>query len=449
LAWLLLKSNGMNLTTASEQKTLVIIGAGPKAAAIVAKAHCLKRIGMRVPRITIIEKNCVAANWTGEHGFTNGKFRLGTSPDKDIGYPYPAHPRLNSTQQKKLQQQMLQLSWSQYLIQKECYSWWIDADRPAPTHSEWASYINWVLTQTRESHQYLNGEVKTISFQSLQPWEIQFLSIEGMRSLKADGLMITGPGDMQSMPGYQAHPNLLNNETYWKNLEAIRNLSPKRVAVVGTGENAASILQHLNETIVSSDSRIDLFSTSGTVHSRGESLFENQVYSHVNADMWQNISLTKKKDFIQRTDRGVFSQRAMQILRQYSNIHPRLGRVLSSEVKQDGRIQLSYLKNENAKLEQESYDLVVLATGPNPIGFLERLIDEPSRRLICQNSGFERFQEGAIEKSIDSSLAIKNLFPLLHLPMLSAQIHGPGFANLSCLGTLSDCILEPYIESGA
>lgn len=226
MAWLLLKSNGMNLTTTSEQKTLVIIGAGPKAAAIVAKAHCLKRIGMRVPRITIIEKNCVAANWTGEHGFTNGKFRLGTSPDKDIGYPYPAHPRLNSTQQKKLQQQMLQLSWSQYLIQKECYSWWIDADRPAPTHSEWASYINWVLTQTRESHQYLNGEVKTISFQSLQPWEIQFLSIEGMRSLKAAreaGFRILCSEDrsQEYACSYQEFHDAFNPSTAWfKKLKA-------------------------------------------------------------------------------------------------------------------------------------------------------------------------------------------------------------------------------------
>ena len=39
--------------------------------------------------------------------------------------------------------------------------------------------------------------------------------------------------------------------------------------------------------------------------------------------------------------------------------------------------------------------------------------------------------------------------PWLFLPTLSALAQGPGFANLSCLGEVSDRILACYIDSGS
>ena len=38
--------------------------------------------------------------------------------------------------------------------------------------------------------------------------------------------------------------------------------------------------------------------------------------------------------------------------------------------------------------------------------------------------------------------------PKLHLPMLAGLEQGPGFANLSCLGRVSDQILQSYVGLG-
>jgi mycobactin lysine-N-oxygenase len=48
-----------------------------------------------------------------------------------------------------------------------------------------------------------------------------------------------------------------------------------------------------------------------------------------------------------------------------------------------------------------------------------------------------------VERSIDFNLAVDNLAPALHLPVLAGLAQGPGFPNLSCLGLLADRVLRP------
>jgi len=72
----------------SKESRLIVLGAGPKAIAITAKSAVLKDLGWSVPNIVVLEKNNVAAHWSGEYGFTDGKQLLGTPPEKDIGFPY-------------------------------------------------------------------------------------------------------------------------------------------------------------------------------------------------------------------------------------------------------------------------------------------------------------------------------------------------------------------------
>ena len=54
-----------------------------------------------------------------------------------------------------------------------------------------------------------------------------------------------------------------------------------------------------------------------------------------------------------------------------------------------------------------------------------------------------------MERSIGFSLAVDNLTPALHLPMLAGLAQGPGFPNLSCLGLLADRILQPCLSREA
>lgn len=69
-------------------KTLCIVGGGPKAAAIVARAVTLRRLGAVVPDTIVIEKEDIGAAWSGSAGFSNGTLTLCSPGEKDVGFPY-------------------------------------------------------------------------------------------------------------------------------------------------------------------------------------------------------------------------------------------------------------------------------------------------------------------------------------------------------------------------
>src|SRR3954470_23858321 len=91
-------------------KKLIIVGAGPKAMAIAAKNQVLAEMGFSVPDIHIIERREVGANWTGNAGFTNGKLALGTSPEKDVGFPYQS-VNWGEGLNEKIDRRMKDFSW--------------------------------------------------------------------------------------------------------------------------------------------------------------------------------------------------------------------------------------------------------------------------------------------------------------------------------------------------
>ncbi len=68
--------------------TLAVVGAGPKAVAVAAKAAVLREMGADAPDVIAVERTAIAANWTASGGWTDGEHRLGTGPEKDVGFPY-------------------------------------------------------------------------------------------------------------------------------------------------------------------------------------------------------------------------------------------------------------------------------------------------------------------------------------------------------------------------
>src|SRR6478672_3835249 len=67
-----------------KEKVLAVLGAGPKGVAIAVKLEALRRAGFSVPRLALIDRQGVAANWSGAHGYTDGQMSLGTPPEKDL-----------------------------------------------------------------------------------------------------------------------------------------------------------------------------------------------------------------------------------------------------------------------------------------------------------------------------------------------------------------------------
>src|ERR1700744_5622434 len=108
--------------------TLAVLGAGVKAVAVAAKAYALGQMGVEAPEVIAVERIGVGANWQSSGGWTDGAQRLGTSPEKDVGFPYRSSlaPRRNA----ELDGRMTRHSWQSHLLATSEFAQRIDRGRP-------------------------------------------------------------------------------------------------------------------------------------------------------------------------------------------------------------------------------------------------------------------------------------------------------------------------------
>ncbi|MFL5625457.1 MAG: SidA/IucD/PvdA family monooxygenase [Ktedonobacteraceae bacterium] len=440
------------------EQTLLILGAGPKAVAIAAKRAILAQLGIPGPCVVAVDYQGVAAHWSGTSGFTDGRQLLGTRPEKDVGFPYAStswgDDKINNAVSKK----MLLLSWHSYLVSNDKYSDWIDRGRTRPTHKEWSSYIRWVAEKI-DLNLY-TARVQQIAVSSdHRGWELLCMPVpvEGKTAftLVGAGLVITGPGTPLTIPGQPLnHPRVMDGNSFWTRIDELARLRttvarPLNIGVIGTGETAAAIVVALLDMLRSS-AFIEVITPNGVLYSRDEGFEENQMFSdpdgrwaslhgdHRHAASWLRLSEEARREFIRRTDRGVFSLHAMQEINQAENVRSVLGIARSMQVSDtDVSVDVEYVGNT----ERDTYDYVIVARGFDALWFTS-LFDTQTCTLL--KNATNAFDTRAIERSIGEDLSIRNLRPCLHLPMLAGVSQGPGFPNLSCLGLLSDRILSSY-----
>lgn len=404
---------------------LAILGAGAKAVAVAAKAAVLREMGVDTPEIVAVERTGVAANWSRDGGWTDGRHRLGTSPEKDVGFPYRSTiaPGCNS----ELDHQMLRLSWQSYLVATGRLAEWVDRGRPAPTHESWAGYLRWVSEAARLK--VVAGEVVRLSVAG-RSWTLH--TRDG--SLEADAVMITGPGqaDRSVLPG---HPQVLSIAQFWKAAADHQSIAAERIAVIGGGETAAAMLNELFRHQVST---ITVISPQPTLFTRGESYFENRMFS--DPTDWAGLTLAERRDVMARTDRGVFSARVQDALLADERIRHLRGRVAHG-VPADGRIRITlHTDRHGERLETvHGFDLVIDGSGADPLWFLSLLGADALDLLEVGLNG--PLTGERLQRAIGDDLALTGVTPRLFLPNLSGLNQGPGFPNLSCLGLLSDRIL--------
>ena len=437
--------------------TLLIVGAGPKAVAIAAKRHMLAKMGFSVPRVRIIDRQGVAAYWSGKTGYTDGNQFLGTRPEKDVGFPYLSSHWGNKYRSHAVAKEMLHLSWPSFLIDRMRYSEWIDRGRTRPTHSEWAQYIQWVAERVQID--LCMGAVTRITRTSDgKRWQLTCQpATEGQaQTLLGDGLVMTGPGTPLTVPGQtEEHPRVMDGATFWKRIEDFASLrfhvqKPLNIGVIGTGETAAAIVVALANELRSS-AYIEVISPYGVLYSRDEGFEENRFFSdpdgklanlfsdHKHAANWLRLSESDRREFVRRTDRGVFSLNAMGEISKAENVRSVLGKVLRLHA---GETTVRVESEYEGETIEDVYDYVVVARGFDALWF-RHLLDEDTHAQLAQIS--RSFDVRTIERAITEDLSLDGFTPKLHLPMLAAIAQGPGFPNLSCLGLLSDRILASYV----
>jgi mycobactin lysine-N-oxygenase len=436
--------------------TLLVVGAGPKAVAIAAKRHMLAKLGYRVPHVRVIDRQGVATHWTGKAGFTDGQQFLGTRPEKDIGFPYLSACWGDKELCRAVAKEMVHLSWPSFLIDQLRYADWIDRGRTRPTHREWSQYIQWVAQKVEV--ELCVGEVTSIATTSDQRhWRLTCHSEEGGApfTVAGDGLVMTGPGTPLTIPGQpKAHPRIMDGASFWLRSEEFAQLrshvtQPLNIGVIGTGETAAAIVVALVDALRSS-AFIEIISPYGVIYSRDEGFEENRLFSdpdgklaslfggHQHAANWLQLSERDRREFVRRTDRGVFSLKAMEELSNAENVRSVLGSVRRIDAHDTTvRVESEY----DGKMKHDEYDYVVVARGFDVLWF-RHLLDAVTHARMAEVT--HSFDGRTIELAITEDLSLDGFIPKLHLPMLAGIAQGPGFPNLSCLGLLADRILASY-----
>ncbi|AGP31595.1 SidA/IucD/PvdA family monooxygenase [Corynebacterium terpenotabidum] len=426
-------------------KSLVILGAGPKAVAVQAKAHALRSLGLPAPEITVIDHQGIGGNWRSGGGWTDGRHQLGTSPTKDVGFPYRTRIAGNTGDtdplNRAVDRELMNVSWPSFLVATDRYASWVDRGHPSPRHYLWADYLRWAAVTTRMN--LINGQVTRIllrntrggTLQDADGWSLAVDLADGTTTrVTADALMLTGPGrsDRRIAP----LPSVLSVAGFWSAVGAGRLPAASRVAVIGGGETAASII---DEVVRHDVVDIAVISPSATIFSRGEGMFENEIYT--DPRKWSTLDEDARREVISRCDRGVFSGRVQTNLMAEDRVSHLRGRV-SAVTDRDGsaRVHLvEKLPGGRTAERTEDVDLVIDARGNSPLWFTRMMDDRTVAAMIAACGG--AVTGTAVEDRIGDDLALEGMSPTLFLPALAGFRQGPGFANLSCLGELSDRVL--------
>jgi mycobactin lysine-N-oxygenase len=405
--------------------TLAVVGAGPKGIAIAAKARALAAAGLPAPRVVLVDRGEVAGNWSGRQGYTSGLLPLGTPPEKDIGYPYAASWGDASA---GVVAAMAAYSWQRHLIRHGTYGDWVDRGRIRPTHRQWSAYLREVAEAVEA--ETVRGVVTGLEVAGDGRWEVM---LEAGETIAADGVVMTGAGPAITVPGQpRDHPRILDGRTYWLAAHKLRQERAQNVCVIGSGETAASVVIDLVKRC-HKRSTIDVLTARGVLYSRGESYDENRFYSDP-AD-WPRLAEAHRREFLARTDRGVFSLQAEAALNQVHGFRTLAGRAAAVEAREhDVIVTIAY----GEERERVAYDAVVVAIGFDGRWF-EALLGE-----IAGDRYRDALGGSELERMIGADLSVAGLAPPLHLPVMAGLAQGPGFPNLSCLGLLSDRVLRRY-----
>jgi mycobactin lysine-N-oxygenase len=425
-------------------ETICVVGAGPKAAAIAARAAVLgqQHRGLKVPQVLILERHQPGAAWSGGQGFSDGRLTLCTPGEKDVGYPYGDETRFGDDVGLRIFEKF---SWSSFLVTRGYFSEWIERGRRFPSHRRWAEYIRWVIEQGGAKLEIAN--VQKAKWLPSVGWEITALNQNGKQKFRADALVLSGTGPTKTIPvaaDVDAH-RVLDAQNFWRetNLEALQNLTEGDIAVIGDGGSAGAIVAWLVEEFADKEVGIKCINRTASMFLRGDGYAERQYYS--DPSDWTELNEDDRRRIIERTEAGVVSARNKAVIDAAENVAFVRGRATSITAGTEGvLIAVEYAGRACPPVEA---DYAVMAIGFDDWGLLELVDGSRQAGLISGGAdmGAKRASLGR-DFAYDLSLpASAGLGQHLHLPALAALARGPGFAGLGCLGLLASRILDDYV----
>jgi mycobactin lysine-N-oxygenase len=428
-------------------KKIAIIGAGAKAAAISAKAACLNRHRQNRLEITIFERFGIGANWSGRHGYTDGRQRLCTPAERDLGFPY--EPGVLSSDQ--VNELYAHYSWGAYQVAQpphgRSYLDWVNRGRNPPTHGEFAAYLEWAI---RKSGAVLNVAEVTGIGRAGDKWAVRTRNAETGRAARFDGfdgVVVTGPGGPRRPLGNADHPCVTDGVQFWKQPRDFLKLagdSDDPVVIVGAGGTAAAVAawmvrhSHSHRPILIIGDQAALFT-------RPESFFENVLFGDEQA--WQALSPNVRADFTRRLNRGVVWATVSRTLAISNNIRFVPGtveRLLRTSAADDLPDELTVAYKDHGGSKRTPASLVVDASGFDGWWFASLLPAGLRDQMVDADMDRQKEKQRRLEDAMRHDLSLPIAYGGLHAPMLSQAV-GPGFLSLMVLGSMSDRVLRAYV----
>jgi mycobactin lysine-N-oxygenase len=424
--------------SAMTKKNIAVIGGGAKAAALAAKAYALRQEGVADIGVTIFEQDVIGANWNGRAGYTDGAQRLCTPAERDLGFPYTTilgEPVASFT--------LKEFSWATFLgSRRPSYRDWVDGGRRPPTHEDFASYLGWSVKKSDAS--VVQARVSRLSEKGDQ-WRVLSKTSAGSWTAVSDtlfdGVVVTGPGPARGISKAGSSDRVFNGIDFWQRTGEIRKLLPSsrkdgQIAIIGAGGTAAAVLAWLCKN-GHRDREIFIIADQGALYTRGDSVFENRLFSDDEA--WNSLSASSKREFFDRLNRGVVWGTVMNEVATASRVRFQNGRA-TRVAPQSTHVEITVRRGDAIPVFLRP-ELLIDAAGFDSWWFLNLLTGVPP--AIKRSDVYK----DALRDGMNESLEFEGApwtFPRLHAPMLSST-QGPGYGNLMALGAMSDLILRSYL----
>lgn len=428
-------------------KKIAVIGAGPKAAALCAKAAVINQFGRQIS-IRVFEKNATGAAWSGNYGYSDGVQRLCTPPERDVGFPYE-RGLLNS---EGVQSLFSEFSWQSFLVDRgqsaDSYRDWVDRGRKPPSHALYGRYVRWVIA--RAGFTTTRGVVTGIEHADGK-WKITY---EGTRRSQPytvgdfDGVVVTGPGG--AIRGFERPEDdrITDGVAFWRNPEGFISRgagSEEPIVIAGSGGTSAAIAAWIARRDL--DQRpIIIVGNQAALFTRTESFFENALFS--DEDAWAALDPKDRVGVSQRLNRGVVWASVSDLLSQARNVKFRPGRVLCARVQagvEDAPEELRVEVRDATGTRSDAASLVVDAAGFDSWWFADLLAARSRRATERLGAKDEQERRRDLIATMGEDLSLDIGQPGFHAPMLSLA-QGPGFASLMVLGAMSERILRSYCD---
>ncbi|HTD10202.1 MAG TPA: SidA/IucD/PvdA family monooxygenase [Solirubrobacteraceae bacterium] len=422
---------------------LLVLGAGAKGTAIAMKVHVLNSLGLGPIRLTVVEATGPASAWRDGEGVTSSREILGLSPTKDVGFPYQAG-RAFGDAGADVNRAAMAFSWQRYLVDEGRYAEWIDAGCPSVQRRVFGDYLAWVLAHATNGVSVVRGRVGHLSLgPQANRWVVEVEDRARPGSYICKAFVLTGQGAQRVLPhDDEAESRVLDCESGRMEIARVPPEGSSDIAIVGGGESALSCIEFVRGR--RPDARLTIY-TANLPMSRVESFLENRVFSRPDEVAWGSLSVEQRRDFVARSDRGVFGADRVSPFAYDPGCCFVGGRVRHIATVAAGRKVCVHYSSAAGAVSCE-HDYVINCTGYDPLEQLRRLLEDDAQvELERQVGPLWRPACDPDATAIGRSLELEGVHPRVHVPGLAAVSQGPGFSTLGALGLLADRVLEPLV----